>query len=651
MTRTFAAGSFFGRAAHHRDSNSTPSIRCNPQRQVVARFALMRALVLVLVASCSSVPHHYTLRQFLEVRRSNTASLSPDASRVAFVTNTTGSWQAWIAPASGGAPRQITRFPDRVAELLWSPAGEDILVTSDHDGDQQFQLYVVSADGGAPRVLTSAPDVKHDVGGWSRDGKFVFYASNARDRRYFDCYLLDVQTRQARRVLERDALLRAAALSPDARWIAAVERTSEVDQNVYVADTETGAARLITPHDGAARFQVVGFGPDASELYVLTDIGREFLGLAAIDLATGALRFLETEAHDTDVAVVSRDGHRIALSHNVEGYADLVVLVDGRPVAIPGLPRGIVAPNEFSADGKRLAVVVTTPTHDDDIFVIDLERRAVSRVTHSDQAGIAERDLVVPTLVHFPARDGRSIPAFLYLPPRAGARLPVIVSIHGGPEDQERPWFYAWYQYFVGRGYAVLAPNIRGSAGYGKSYLALDNGARRWDALADIAAAVAWLRARPDVDGRRIVAFGASYGGFAVLAMLAHHPDLFAAGVDFYGPSDLATFLGRTAEYRRGQRAAEYGDPQRDAAFLAEISPVRHVDRITAPLLIVQGANDPIVPPAESEQLVELLRARGRTVRYLVFPDEGHGFVKQPNEIRAFEEMVAFLDELWTRPR
>lgn len=611
----------------------------------------MRALVLVLVASCSSVPHHYTLRQFLEVHRSNTASLSPDASRVAFVTNTTGNWQAWVAPATGTAPRQITRFPDRVAELLWSPTGDDILVTSDHGGDQQFQLYLVSADGGEPRPLTSAPDVKHDFGGWSRDGRFVFYASNARDRKYFDCYLMDVQTRQARRVLERDALLRAEALSADGRWLAAVERTSEVDQNVYVADTTTGEARLVTPHDGTARFRVAGFGPDGRELYVLTDLGQEFLGFAAIDLASGALLHLEATGHDTDFAVLSRDGHRVALARNVDGYEELTVLVDKHPVALPELPRGIVVPGEFSADGRRLSVVVTTPTHDDDIFLIDLEHRALSRVTHSDQSGIVERDLVVPTLVHIAARDGRSIPAFLYMPAHAGARLPVIVSIHGGPEDQERPWFWAWYQYFVGRGYAVLAPNIRGSTGYGKSYLALDNGARRWDALADIAATVDWLRARPDIDGRRIVAFGASYGGFAVLAMLAHYPDRFAAGVDFYGPSDLATFLGRTAEYRRGQRAAEYGDPERDAAFLAEISPMRHADRITAPLLIVQGANDPIVPPAESQQLADLLRARGRTVRYLVFPDEGHGFVKQANEIRAFEEMVAFLDALWTRPR
>jgi dipeptidyl aminopeptidase/acylaminoacyl peptidase len=611
----------------------------------------MRALALLIVVGCGAAPHRYTLRQFLEAHRSNTASLSPDATRLAFASNTTGDWQVWIASASGSAPRQITRFPSGASAVLWSPASDDILVASDHDGDQQYQLYLVGTDGSAPRPLTSALDVKHDLGGWSRDGRFVFYASNARDRRYFDCYLLDVRTREARRVLQRDAVLQASALSPDGRWLAATERTSEVGQNVYIADTATGAARLVTPHDGAARFRVIGFAPDASALYVLTDLGREFLSAAAIELATGALTFLDDTPHDTDAAVLSRDGHRLALSHNVDGYEDLAVLVDGRRVALPALPRGIVLPGEFSADGRKLAIVISTPTHDDDIFLVDLEARTAGRVTRSDQAGLAERDLVTPTLVHFPARDGRSIPAFLYLPERPAGKLPVIVSIHGGPEDQEQPWFWALYQYFVSRGYAVLAPNIRGSSGYGKGYLALDNGPRRWDALADVAAAVAWLRARPDVDDRRIVAFGYSYGGFMVLAMLTHHPDLFAAGVDFYGPSDLATFLGRTAEYRRSLRAAEYGDPVRDAAFLAEISPARHADRITAPLLIAQGANDPIVPAAESQQLVDALRARGRTVRYLLLPDEGHGFAKQANQIRAYEEMVAFLDALWAPHR
>ncbi|HEV7559462.1 MAG TPA: hypothetical protein VGO00_28495, partial [Kofleriaceae bacterium] len=272
----------------------------------------MRALGLLIVVGCGAAPHPYTLRQFLDVHRSNTASLSPDGSRIAFETNATGDWQVWLTTAKGDAPRQLTHFPSSVGGVLWSPTGDDLLVSSDHDGDQQYQLYLIGAGGSAPRPLTAEPDVKHDIGGWSRDGRSVFFASNARDRRYFDCYLMDVATKQARRVLERDAVMHADAISADGRWLAAIERTSEVDQNVYIADTTTGAARSITPHDGVARFHIVGFAADASALYVVSDAGREFLNLASIDLATGALHYLEDTPHDADFTALSRDGHQLA---------------------------------------------------------------------------------------------------------------------------------------------------------------------------------------------------------------------------------------------------------------------------------------------------------------------------------------------------
>jgi len=620
------------------------------------RFA---PLILLLATCCHGTPpaappaphRQYALRQFLEVVRSNSATFSPDGRQLAYEANAGGTWQVWVVSGDGnGSPRQVTTLTDGLGRAAWSPAGDQLMYSADHDGDQSYQLYLIDSDGTNLVALTAAPDVKHDFGGWSRDGRQVFYASNQRDRKFFDCWTMDVDTREAHLVLQRDAVMRAAALSADGKLLAGIERTSEVDQNVYVADVAGGQPRLLTAHQGVARFSVVGFSPDAARLHVVTDLGREFMNLAAIDVATGQLAFLEDGAHDTDEALLSRDGRRIALSHNLDGYEVLSVVeaASGAPLPLPDMPSGVVFATDFSADGRELAVAVSTATHDDDVYVVDLDARALRRITAGDQAGIDERDLVTPELIHYPVPDGREIPAFLYLPHHAaGARVPVIVSIHGGPEAQELIWINPSDQFLVNRGYALLAPNIRGSTGYGRSFLALDNGAKRWDALADLAAGVEWLRQRPDVDPQRIVAWGASYGGFATLAMLVHYPDLFAAGIDWYGPSDLATFLGRTAEYRRGQRIAEYGDPVRDAAFLDEISPAKHADRIIAPLLIMQGANDPIVPPAESEQLVETLKARGRTVRYVLFPDEGHGFGKLPNQIRAHDEMIDFLDSLW----
>lgn len=223
--------------------------------------------------------------------------------------------------------------------------------------------------------------------------------------------------------------------------------------------------------------------------------------------------------------------------------------------------------------------------------------------------------------------------------------LPVILSVHGGPEDQEQPYYTAYYQYFVSRGYAVLTPNVRGSNGYGKGYLALDNGSKRWDALKDLAAAADWIASQPALSSRKIAIFGASYGGFAVLAMLAHYPDRFAAGIDLYGPADLKSFLATTAPYRRPNRIAEYGDPVRDSAFMDAISPLRHAAGIRAPLLVIQGANDPIVPPSESKQIVETITRNGGVAQLMLIPDEGHGFSKLPNRLKAFEAMIAFLDQ------
>ena len=237
------------------------------------------------------------------------------------------------------------------------------------------------------------------------------------------------------------------------------------------------------------------------------------------------------------------------------------------------------------------------------------------------------------------------IPALLYVPRGSSAqrRAPVIVSVHGGPELQEQPYMTNYYQFLLARGFAVLAPNVRGSTGYGKAYVAADNGPLRWDAMKDVAAAVEWIRRQDRLDGAKVACLGASYGGFITLAMLAHYPDLFAAGVDFYGPSDLRTFLARTAEHRRPMRIAEYGDPVRDSTFMAAISPAAHAGRIKAPLLVIQGANDPVVPPAESEDIVRLVREAGGTAEYLLLPDEGHGLTKDENWIKSYDQVLAFL--------
>jgi dipeptidyl aminopeptidase/acylaminoacyl peptidase len=612
------------------------------------RFAAaLSAAVLLGAPAAAQTP--YPLRRYLSIRSAARPTLAPDGRTVAFLTNLTGSAQVWTVPGGSGWPQQATFVSGSVASAEWSPTGDSILVVADDNGNEQFQFALVRADGTQWTPLTTDPKVRNEFGGWSQDGKTLYYASNARDPRFFDCYLMDVETKQARRVFQKDAVVMAAALSPNKRTLAAVEAQSNVNENVYLVDTTTGNARLLTPHTGDVKYDVIGFSTDGRTLTIASDQGRDFVNLATMDLASGKLTFLQDEKFDIENARLSNDGRFLAYTTNRDGYEELSVLDTHtwRPVRLPALPHGILTPGGFSADDKRLAVTVNTPTRNSDVWLIDLPAARRTQVTFSSLAGIDRETFVEPTLIRYPTFDGRQIPAFLYLPKNAPSdhSLPVILSIHGGPESEERPFFSSLYQYFVSRGYAVLAPNIRGSSGYGKAYLAMDNGPKRWDALKDLAAAVDWIGTQPALDPHKVTAFGGSYGGFAVMAMLTHYPDRFAAGVDLFGIADFKTFLKNTAPYRRPLRIAEYGDPVKDSDFLDAISPARHAEKIVAPLMVIQGANDPRVPDTESQQIVEKIKAKGGVVEFILFPDEGHGLAKLPNRIQAFEGVVAFLDK------
>jgi len=599
-----------------------------------------------LAATAAAGTHAYTLQQYMAIKRANGPSFSPDAKRVAFESNASGDWQLWVTPETRWEPRQITHFSGGV-EGGWSPTGSQVLGMADRNGDQNYQLYAIDPDRGDTTRLTHELGVQHRLGGWMPDGKAIFYTSNARDARYFDCYVMDVATQHAERVSGEPTLLRAIAASHDGRFLAAEDLHSNANVDIRIVDIQAKTSRVITAHGDTSRFAVIGFSGDDRTLYCRTNSDGEFMHIESIAIASGARRVLFPTSHDIDYGIMNRQGTQIAFAENVDGFERPAVwdVRTARRVELPALPAGINTPQDFSPDGSKLAIVVSTPAHDDEVWTLDLTARRANRVTFSPQGDVAEDSYVLPTTLHYPSFDGRSIPALLFVPRGASPqrRAPVIVSVHGGPDLQEQPYLTNYYQFLVARGYAVLAPNIRGSTGYGKSYVALDDGTRRWDALQDLAYAVRWIRQQDSLDGDKVACTGASYGGFATLAMLVHHADLFRAGVEFYGPADLKTFLDRTASYRRANRIAEYGDPVRDSTFMAAISPARHADRIKAPLLVIQGAQDPVVPPAESEDIVRLVKQHGGVAEYLLFPDEGHGIAKDEDYVKAYETMLAFL--------
>jgi dipeptidyl aminopeptidase/acylaminoacyl peptidase len=406
---------------------------------------------------------------------------------------------------------------------------------------------------------------------------------------------------------------------------------------------------------GDARYEAA-FGPDGRRLYIASDLHRDFLTLAHMDLSTSdaddpapQLVFRDGPGWDVSSLYVALQSNRLAYHINADGYTQLVIesLADGSALPIEGLPPGVCELSAFSVDGSQAAITVNAPRYNPDVWMADLTTGQARQLTRSSRAGIPQASLVEPELIRYPSFDGLSIAGFLYRPlsVRSGERLRVLFVVHGGPESQTQPTFGPITQYFVNRGYAVFAPNVRGSTGYGTRFAHLDDVEKRLEAVADLAYGARYLIEQGIADPQRIAVYGGSYGGFMVLAALTEYPDIWAAGVDIVGIANFLTFLENTGPWRRDLRIAEYGDPEKDRELLERISPINHVQRIRAPLMVIHGANDPRVPVGEAEQVVAALRSRQVPVTYLRYEDEGHGLSKLANRLDAYAKMADFLDE------
>src|SRR5262249_28864557 len=381
---------------------------------------------------------------------------------------------------------------------------------------------------------------------------------------------------------------------------------------------------------------------------ISTAEGRDLAGLAHIDIASGKLKYIETPEHEIESVTVSPKGKWIAMLLNVGGKSELRLRSLKSP-AEKWTSReflGVVSHIEFAPDDSKFAYVFDGPRNNLDIWIWDLQTNKQRQLTHSSRAGIPFTSFVEPELIHYETFDKRKIPAWFYKPAVKGDRLPpVIVYPHGGPESQTRPNFSGLFQYFVQRGYAVLAPNVRGSTGYGTAYMNLDNTTKRMDSVNDLAYAAHWLRDQKQGDPKRLAVYGGSYGGFMVLAQVTHYPELWAAGIDIVGIANWITFLENTGAYRRAHRQPEYGNLREHREFLEKISPINHVDKIRCPMMVIHGANDPRVPVGEAEQIVAALKKRNVPVEYLRYEDEGHGLAKLKNRLDAYPKMVDFLDK------
>ncbi len=601
----------------------------------------------------------YPFERYLHVRSAYGPGFSPDGKRLSFLSDITGVAEVWSVPidihsSRPAWPEQLTFRSERVASATFSPTEDILLIAGDTGGSEHTQLYTLHGDGSHFTDLTNNLNVIYDgVRWWSPDGTRITYRSNERDRRYFDIYELVLSTNEQRPLLIQDGTNSALRYSPDGQSVLVSRADSNIRNRLILVNTTTGETRNLTPEitEGSALHVFAYWSATRKGLYLLSNRNRQFLSLAKLDLTTLEMTYLRDEEWDIDDLTMTHDGTRMALVTNVDGFSRLELFdtADGwdnrTELDVPALPQGVVSEVTWSRDGTRLAFTLSVANDAPDVWVWDIAEKVLWRATRSALGGIAQESFVTPSLVHYPTFDSRLIPAFLYQPRGEQAQeLPCVVYVHGGPESQSRPIYNPVIQYLVSCGYAVFVPNVRGSTGYGYEYQSLDDVRLRMDSVADLKYAALWLRESGVADERRIAIMGGSYGGFMVLSALTTYPEVWAAGVDIVGIANFVTFLENTGPWRRKLRETEYGSLEHDREFLEKISPIRSVDRITAPLFVVHGANDPRVPVGEAEQIVAALRQRNVPVEYMRFEDEGHGLIKRTNRLVAYPAIAQFLD-------
>ena len=583
-----------------------------------------------------------TLVRYLSVRSSYGPTFSYDDRRLVYVSDTTGVPQVWSVDLEDGAPQQLTHFEDRVGFVSSAKKSDSFVFGKDHGGDERFQLF--SAKDGANDLtqLTDSPDVIHDFGGWSPDEGSILFSSNARDRAFFDVYTMQLSTGRPRFVHRSDHTNYGVGWSPDGRSVLLHRVHAPFNHDLFLVGAKGGAPSLLTQHKGDATFTEAQFSPDG-RIYLVTDLGREFAAPAVVEPEGSKPDVLVDSKWDVEELELSDDGRRLAFTSNVDGLSRLIVWEAPGPQVEVKTPSGVITGLKWSHGGRMLAFAFSGANHNQDVWVHDLGDGSTRRVTKSSASGLPLKDLSPPKLFRFTSFDGLSIPCFFYDAGGSGAALPAVVYIHGGPEAQFRPGFNPVVQFFASVGMSVVAPNVRGSTGYGRTYTHLDDVRLRMNSVADIESMVKHLEEGGRVDPRKVGVLGGSYGGFMVLACMYRYPRLWAAGVDIVGISNFVTFLKRTGPWRRKLRAAEYGDPQKDREFLDSISPLNNASKITAPLFMIHGTNDPRVPFGETRQIERALKKRGRTVEVMVFEDEGHGLVKLKNRIRGYTAATDFL--------
>ena len=588
------------------------------------------------------------IEAYLDARAHHSPAVSDDGGVMAWIADETGLDQLWsMQRGAGGGPALRLATQEPVQGLALRPGTRDIVFWTDRGGDERHRLWLLRDGAPTPEALTDDGRVVHAWGCFDAQGGRIAYAANARDARHMDIHVRDLSTGAVRCVLRGEGWRTPMRFTPDGRGLVVQDNACGMyDAALVLVDLEGGGVRTLLPagrnaHVAAARWVDGGRG-----LVLVTDAGRAFHGIARLDMASGRLDWLATPADgDVEVVAVARDGRLMAHAVNVRGLSRLVVQAPGAAARALSLPRGRVTALSFVDGDTTLVLALSRFERPSTILRLDLADGTV-RTLAAGAFDLPADAVVTPREVMIPSFDGQQVPAFVFDPADPAPGRPALALVHGGPESQYAAHWRADVQCLVRRGWTVVAPNVRGSTGYGRAWQAGDDLERRPDSLRDLKAVRDWMAAQPGIDPARLAVCGQSYGGFMALAALAAYPGDWCGGVSFYGIADFNSLMATTGPWRRRLRAVEYGDPDTEAgrALLEAISPLRSLDRITAPVLLAHGSEDPRVAPSESEAVHAALRGRGHPCTLLRLPREGHGFARDESRRTVFGAMLRFLD-------
>ena len=596
-----------------------------------------------------------TVERYTNFRGASLGSWDPVKREMLISTRFADTAQIHLVKMPGGARTQLTFYPDSVSSAQFSPvSGNSFVFSKDIGGNEFFQVYRFDNASGDVTLLTDGKS-RNVAPVWSYDGQKLAYGSTRRNGNDVDLYVVEPANSKSDRMLTQlqGGGWEPLDWSPDNRKILVREEISANESYLWIVDASNGEKTLITPKGGAKIAYGGGqFSKDGKGIYVTTDKDSEFQRLAYVDPASKQHNYLSSHiSWDVDEFDLSYDGRTIAFVTNEDGFGVLHLLdtKTAKEKPVPDLPKGIASGVRWHKNNRDLGFNITSARSTSDVYSLDVQTGKVDRWTYSETGGLNTANFSEPQLIHWKSWDGREISGFLYRPPaKFTGKRPVIVNIHGGPEGQFRPGFLGRNNYYLNElGLAMIFPNVRGSTGYGKTFLTMDNGLLREGSYKDINFLLDWIQTQSDLDASRVLVTGGSYGGFMTLAVATNYNNRICCSVDVVGPSNLVTFLEHTSGYRQDLRRVEYGD-ERDPKmrdFLERIAPFNKTKNIIKPLFVIAGKNDPRVPPSESEQMVSTVRQNGTPVWWLEAKDEGHGFRKKKNQDYQFYATVMFVKE------